>query len=907
MNSPVSPSDSASNQQVQIFPPPSGGIGVLALSPFYITNHKPQPNGAMGVNVAMANSDLSGLLAWILPYVKMSIGDVVHIFLEPHPLPVAEITVRAEHFNDQGEAQPISFYISLDDLEFSFAPNSLTSLEGKIVVERISGNSEESPPVGVLYKYPPPGPQDPDASTAKNEAMTKPIVADLVLDQTVIDNGTWVRILQYPNQCIGDMVTTAFGPLLASAEVTVIGDVSIEITAAMLATLKPTDNLPVSWSVHDIVENFSKWSLSIPLKVIPGISLLAAPFWDEADTENVLSHDLLQDSDTTVTATAIFAAQDRIDLSVEGHTKTGEAIIYTDSRTRTTAGRTQIFDIPNELIRNAIGGELRASFTVTKGNATQQSKPADAIITGRSQPLGLPTVTPLTAAGEVPEDAPTVTVEFAKYWPLKPGAAALCYWQALSEAGTAVLYIFQQLITDEKLPIIFQIENKFVAPYAGGPLSVKCEIKNPGEAAVSSDLLQLQISAKKVITINPPTQVPKGTIDPLDGEWLMRAEYLEAQEGQMGRLRQENAPAGASPFPRLPFNKNKRINWPLERDFLIRHQGEEIKLLWNLWSNGERIASSPTTKVVIAAVQSEDPRFPTITVAGVTTSELDVKSLKPTDMLKVPAWFLQALGQLVWLTLEGIDASGNKVVLEFVVSERVTSVDGYEKLIPLEWFQALKHLSEATVSFSVSFSGLPDEKSKVKFPTRKYLIKSTLPLSMNTTPMTLSGLSVKYPWPVTGNASIGNTDTRYPVGGTGPYIFISDRPGIASVTSAGIVTGNANGTATITVTDQDGNSLSFTVYVSNVYRLAINENSMNYQQAVNWMYSLGGSPVPYTAINDLLRVYGRMPIYKHYWLCEKGGCQNISVGFAFFHHEYRAIYCADAAAAYSGAWCLLRT
>ncbi len=861
----------------------------------------------MGVNVAMANSDLSGVLAWIFPYSNMSISDKIHVHLAPHPLPVAEITVGPEHFNDKGVAQLISFYISLDDLEFSFAPNSLTSLEGKIVVERISGNLEESTPIGVLYKYPPPGPQDPDSSTAKNEAMTKPIVADLVIDQTIINDGTWVRILQYPNQCIGDVVTVAFGPELVSVTVTALGDVSIEITAAKLATLKPTDNLPVSWSVHDTVENFSKWSLPTPIKVIPGIFLLAAPFWDLADTQNVLNHDLLKGLDTSVTTSASFAAGDIINLTLQGHTKNGEALFYTDSRTRTTAGKTQIFDIANELIRNAIGGEMWASFTVTSGNVTQQSKPANAIITGTSQPLGLPAVTPLTAAGEVPEDAPTVAVEFAKYWPLRKGATALCYWQALSETGTAILYIFQQIITDEKLPIIFHVESKFVAPYAGGPLSVKCEIKNPGEATVSSDLLQLQISAKKVITINPPIQVPRGTIDPLDGDWLMRAEYLEAQDGQMGRLRQENAPAGASPFPRLPFNKNKRINWPLEPAFRIRHQGEEVNLFWNLWSNGERIASSSPTKVVIAAVQPEDPRFPTITVAGVTASELDVKSLEASDMLKVPAWPLQAIGQLIWVTLEGVDASGNKVVLDVVVGERVISIDGYEKLIPLERFQSLKHLSEAIISCWVSFSGQHEEKSKVRFPTRKYLIKSILPLSMNTAPMTLSGLSVKYPWHVTGNASIGNTDIRYPVGGTAPYIFTSDKPAVASVTSAGVVTGNANGTATITVTDQNKSSLSFPVYVSNVFRLAINENSMNYQQAVNWMYSLGGFPVSSAAINDLQRVYGRMPIYKHYWLCEKGACQNISAGFAFFHHEYRGIYCADAAAAYSGAWCLLRT
>ncbi|MBN6773389.1 hypothetical protein JRG42_07130 [Pseudomonas granadensis] len=907
MNSTVAPSESSSNEQVQIFPPPPDGIGVLSLSPFYITNHKPQPNGAMGINVAMANGDLSGLLAWIFPYLDMSSGDIIYVHLDPHPLPVAEIEVTGAHFNDQGVAQLISFYISLDDLEFSFPPNSLNSLKGKIVVKRLSGNSNESPTVEVLYKYPPPGPQDPDASSAKNEAMTKPIVADLVIDQTVIENGTWVGIAQYPNQCIGDKVTVAFGPLLIETTISSLGDVLIEITTKDLSKLAKTDNLPVSWSVHDIVENYSKWSPSTHLKVIPGVFLLAAPFWDDADTKNVLNHDLLQDLGTTVTASAVFDIGDRIDLTLEGHTGTAEAIIYTDSKTRIKSGRTEIFDIPNEFIRNAIGGDLIASFTVTNGPDPQQSKPAHALVTGTSSPLGLPTVTPRTTDGEIPEDAPLVSVKFARFWPLKPNATALCYWQTLSEAGTTILHIFQQIIIDEKLPITFQIEGKFVAPYADSPLWVKCEIKNSGKATVSSDLLKLQISAKKVIKINAPTQVPQGPIDPLEGSPLMRAEYLGAQDGQMGRLRQQNASPGAPAFPRLPFNNNKRINWLLGRDFLLRHQGEEISLFWNLWSNGERIASSPTTKVAIAAVPSEDPRFPTITVANVTTSELEVKNLQAADVFVVPAWLHQNTTHLVWVTLEGTNEAGNKVISEYVVGMRVTSSEGYEHPLPLEWLQTLKHLSELTISFWVSFSGLPEERSKVKFPTRKYLVKSTLPLSMDTTPMPLPAFAIKYPsWPVYGSIP-GNVATRSPVGGTGPYIFASSAPGIVSVTQAGVVTGNRNGTAIITVTDQNRESLSYTVNVSNVYNLAINDASMNHYQAVNWMSSLRGFPVSTAAVNALITVYGRMPIYKHYWLCEKGWCQGVSVGFAFFHHEYRGLSCANAEANWAGAWCLLST
>lgn len=904
MNSPLTASGSTPNTTV-VFPTDRSGIGTLAVPAPYIFGYKLLPNGVLGVNKNMVYSDRDGLPACLLAYLNMTVGDWIEIFLATENRPVVEFRITEAHFESNGDAKNILFHISAADMEGNFAPLLVETKDMWAKVTRISDNSsQDSPHAQVCFKPTPPGEPDTDGGKPFNQGLKLPVASETIIDKTVITNGMFVTVLEYFNQHIGDIVVLAFGSLLLEKEVTVLGDIEFELTPEMLATLKPTIIIIVRWEVFDVVENPSGWSDALEIVFKPGIALLVAPIFEQADLDNVVHFGWLAGGPLWILITGIFAAGDVVVLLLEGITEGGDPVSRSYSIPVSAATRSLRQEVENDFARNLTGGNCRATYTRTQAGKTQESKPADVTISRETFKLGQPTVTPLESTDTVPVDSPKCRVQFAKYWPLKRGALVQVFWQTVDDAGIRVLFIFQQVVTDETSIIVFEILAEYIGKYPSSPLVVQCVIINPNEVRVVSEPLQLKIGGEKAIVLDRPTQVPKGTIDPLNGNWLMRAEYSEAKEGQLGRLRLENAPAGTPPFPRLPFNKNKRINWPLTDDFLIRHQGEEIKLFWNLWSNGERIASSPTTKVVIAAVQSEDPRFPTITVAGVTTSELDVKSLKPTDMLKVPAWFLQAIGQLVWLTLEGIEASGNKVVLEFVVSERVTSVDGYEKLIPLEWFQALKHLSEATVSFWVNFSGLPEEKSKVKFPTRKYLIKSTLPLSMNTAPMTLSGLSVKHPWPVTGNASIGNTDTRYPVGGTGPYIFVSDRPGIASVTSTGVVTGNANGTATITVTDQNGNSLSFIVYVSNVFRLAINENSMNYQQAVNWMYSLGASPVLGPAVYDVLRVYGRMPINKHYWLCDTTICRGSG---AFFHHEHRAIYCADLRADYPGVWCLLRT
>jgi hypothetical protein len=144
-------------------------------------------------------------------------------------------------------------------------------------------------------------------------------------------------------------------------------------------------------------------------------------------------------------------------------------------------------------------------------------------------------------------------------------------------------------------------------------------------------------------------------------------------------------------------------------------------------------------------------------------------------------------------------------------------------------------------------------------------------LIIDTTPMTLNGFSVKLPWPKTGADSIGNTQTRVPTRGVPPYRYSSSNIQVATVDSSGKVTGERNGTASITVTDDAGATASYNVLVSNIWEIINSPNEMSHYTAKGWV-SQNGSPlvvnknIPGPRIEDINRVYIPRPPRDSVWI-----------------------------------------
>lgn len=174
-----------------------------------------------------------------------------------------------------------------------------------------------------------------------------------------------------------------------------------------------------------------------------------------------------------------------------------------------------------------------------------------------------------------------------------------------------------------------------------------------------------------------------------------------------------------------------------------------------------------------------------------------------------------------------------------------------------------------------------------------------LALSIDRTQMKLDGFSVKIPqWPKTGEDSIGNTGFRVPTGGVPPYDYASSDPLTVPVTAAGKVTGLKQGVATIYVTDQEGETVSYLVGVTNVFQLRISAEKLRADDAIAWMHTLGGMHVySSTFTRDIRRVYFPS-IPEHVNTCYLAGSNYIYMrpDMSFFGSPGRNVLTS---------WCLL--
>ncbi|PBJ21604.1 Bacterial Ig-like domain (group 2) [Pseudomonas sp. ACN8] len=114
-------------------------------------------------------------------------------------------------------------------------------------------------------------------------------------------------------------------------------------------------------------------------------------------------------------------------------------------------------------------------------------------------------------------------------------------------------------------------------------------------------------------------------------------------------------------------------------------------------------------------------------------------------------------------------------------------------------------------------------------------------LVIDPSPVSLNGIRLKaQDWPKTGADAPGTTATRTATGGRPAYTYSSSNPSVASVNpSSGKVKSEKNGVATITVADQSGQRASYSVNVSNVYDLVVNNNLIDWTQAYQWRDATG--------------------------------------------------------------------
>jgi hypothetical protein len=153
---------------------------------------------------------------------------------------------------------------------------------------------------------------------------------------------------------------------------------------------------------------------------------------------------------------------------------------------------------------------------------------------------------------------------------------------------------------------------------------------------------------------------------------------------------------------------------------------------------------------------------------------------------------------------------------------------------------------------------------------RTFTVKSPVPeFVLDPTGVSLNGAVFSIPGspnldPITWPS--GTTHTRVPSSGAQPYTFSSSNTSVVTVNASGTVFSRGNGSATITVRDNQGRSGTYNVNVSNVTKLSGLGNT-NYPTAVANAQSRGLRLPSLTDLRNIWETYGnRFPMGNSiYW------------------------------------------
>lgn len=302
-------------------------------------------------------------------------------------------------------------------------------------------------------------------------------------------------------------------------------------------------------------------------------------------------------------------------------------------------------------------------------------------------------------------------------------------------------------------------------------------------------------------------------------------------------------------------------------------------------TTGTKEVWSETQTLTVRTIPAEN--FPMALINGVPDKgEQSLATILGNATLTLAKWLLIFAGQKVWITCRSAGAAQLNVLTAY----EVTPTDVIKGLVNIpvsrSWLEGLTNNFKVDVLVTLDSSTNIENAVALRFT--DYTVKGQLKVAQQA--MYLNGVSIKeFPAARTGAESNNNVQYRVATGGAGGYAYSSNNPRVASVDASGKVTGNANGSATITISDRNGTKTTYPVYVSNVYRYLVNNNSLNYGQAWAWAASVGGAYMFDAAIYDIARNYvnGKNLLVGR-WVYSNGGCPAYWVTY---YDNANGVYC----------------
>ncbi|MFS2095996.1 hypothetical protein ACCC96_23595 [Pseudomonas sp. Pseusp11] len=300
-----------------------------------------------------------------------------------------------------------------------------------------------------------------------------------------------------------------------------------------------------------------------------------------------------------------------------------------------------------------------------------------------------------------------------------PLSALIHLIDTIWKAGDSIKLVFTAelngsvVATHEETSAVTQVPSQFVWSIPNSKIIANSAVKVVYQQIRGSTVIATstpaiaQVIGEGVIKLIPP--ILARAVSPIDlllylNGVTVRIEFLAALTGDKAQLIEINPPAGATPFPAVAFNANKRTNTTLTQAFLAARHGKQLEFRWALIRGGKEIARSGSLLVTVLRIEDRDPRLPVAEIQQAQAGRLNLDDFVNDATFRLLPWVFIEIGQVINVTVE----DKNHALLTVLQNYRITAQDvtnGLIQAISRPWLDALFDNAEITVKVDVTVGG----------------------------------------------------------------------------------------------------------------------------------------------------------------------------------------------------------
>ncbi|MFK8331702.1 hypothetical protein M2D63_016980 [Pseudomonas sp. BJa5] len=468
-----------------------------------------------GVSIDTLATSVLGVLATVPTFRDAQVGDLLQVFMEGEPAPIAPALQVAERDLNR----PLSLYLAAD----RFTPGEKRLY---YTFTRQGLEYQRARSLSVWVKLTRPGGEDIDPAPGHQGLVAAEVAANPVT-AAHLEAGVDVRIFHYENKAVGDVIRLSWGGIMRTytlSEADINHPVVINVPGSVILEAGDSPNLVVSWEVHDLVYNTSQaWAPHVSIVVDTGTAQLPVAAVQGVDSDGYLDLEAQGDAPLLIAVNAKapdFAVGDQVKLRFTGYIDSGLPT-HTDLEQviRGQLPQVIVFSIANDKLWALANGLAVVSYTLVTASGELRSQRLTVGVKGQPQALQAPSVNQ-AVEGELAYDATRATVMIPKYLGRTAGHEIVLVWLGTMFDGKPTVHEQVRTVSAQQAgsdaPIAINVAAEHIRLLESGSVKLYYRVRMATSRSVGyreSAPLNLTVSTAGLLPL-PGVEAPGNQLDP---------------------------------------------------------------------------------------------------------------------------------------------------------------------------------------------------------------------------------------------------------------------------------------------------------------------------------------------------------------------------------------------------------